>query len=1483
MRAHLVHFRRLLRHFLAAFVENDLISPAEDLHGPIAGVLAVLLVLFAAVALLFLGKYDSVQLQVHGTFLPAQFQSLAEKMAMALDDKTLLLGGAMIVMALLTVIFWDSLTLDERDRAVLAPLPLRPALVLLAKGGAIALVAGVTAVALNILPAVLFPIVVLAKVHVSLATVLRWTCAHAAAGLAGCVFVFLMLSSLRGLAGLVLSNRVSRRLLPIVQFVAILALLSLLLALPLLAAQTRSAVEAGSAFLAFYPPLWFLGIEEVLIGRTETIFTNLARYGLTGLAASVFAACAVHVAALAVRSHPGVADAAGSGRITRGLLRRLASLVAPDGRARASFLMTAYTLARSRSHRVYLAGALGIGFAVAGATIGAAYGNLHIGRTTFDLTSMALAAQLNLIFFLVVGIRMSAAIPADLDAGWVFRFHATPALERHLAGTRAAIFCLTVAPILLVLAPVHAWLWGWYAAAVHLAFGVVAALGLLEVVFTGCTKLPFVSALTPGRMPVSLRFPLYVFDYLLFVYVTPALEQVLIRRSGMFYAWIALFVVVVVRFVSSQRARLRLTQMPVFEGQENEFQRLGLENFLGTSTIPVSGTAGSQAAHGCSDAFASRALFSSLAYGHRSSVDLHASHVTWDAILRRATLVWTGFADNFRADVVRAARRLRANPGFTLFSVVTLALGIGATIGIYSVLYSTLLKPLDVRGRDRLVNLYHSNPFGRGSRPNVSFSLPDFEDLRKTQTVFSAVAGHAPFAQVVVAGGTGERALGEAVIGDYFPALGIQPAAGRLLQPADDRPGAPRVTVIADRFWRRRFHGSSDAIGATIRMSGHDFQIVGVAPASFHGLELPNLAPTAVWIPVSAASAIGVRIGDDREERWLLAIGRLASGRTVEQASAEIALIGHRLDEAYPIGQGLPSNLRSPYAVRRAWMAVPAARRLVNERSDWIVVRLVRLTMVAVCLVLLVACTNIANLALARGSARQREFAVRRALGASRWQVIREQLVESAIVGALGALTAIAAARALMIYHVSATVRLGPWVSVDIAPTLDLRVTCVALAAAVLAVCVFGVIPALRLTTMDVAAATAGHSHAGLTPKWTGRRLLIASQVAISVALVAIAGLCVRQFAQVASRDTGLDLDRLALVRFDFDIQGWPEARARRALDRLLGELDRQDGIDAIALASGLPVARPATAVANLATTADPFNEPAYRGQRVTMLAVTPPAFKVFGVPIARGRSFDDRDDAGSQRVAVLSELAARDLFGTTDVVGRQILSRTRPWEQRADSVRTLTIVGVAADTDSGELGQRTEGVAYVPFAQQYDPSVAIIARTSLDPARALAAIQALASRMEPELGVIDAGTGNTIGGVENVAFEIMWALTGTLGLLALVLAMTGLYGVLSYAVAQRTQEMGVRVALGASASHIMRLVIADGVRPVVEGLVVGFVIADLVQMAMRPAFVKPLPAIDSTLLLVVPLPFLAAALLASYLPSRRAARVDPGVTLRQT
>ena len=561
----------LTRHFFRRVLDNDLVSPGEDLHAPLAAILAVLMTVVGGVSAILILKYNRPT--------PIPFD---ERLAMALDDKVLLLGCAMVVMALVTLLVWDSLSLDRRDVAVLGALPIRSRTLLLSKTASLGGLAAALAVALSVPSAVPFTVVVLAQAPVGVLYALRSMGAQAAAVFLGCTFVFLALVSLRALACLVLPASLARRALLAVQCVFIPALFALLLVLPLLAMMTRPAIEAGSRAALAWPPLWFLGINDVLVGHDLPMLRELARLGVVALAATAALACATYLLAFRRdlerfkdRPPDGLSRTGGAGAT---LLRTTIAVLVADPLARASCAFTVITLVRSPRHRLYLVGYLGAGFALACASVAASYGRVQ--PAMLDLTPIALAVQFNLLFFLLVGVRIAATIPADLQAAWLFRFLATSALSRHLAGTRCAVVAFGVVPMLLLLAPVHALLWGWYAAAVHGAWGLGFALAMWTVLFWEFDTLPFACAATPGGSRLTNRLWLYITGYLLAVYAPAHLERALITRPELAMAWAALAVSCAATLVVRRPSRVRRDRLPNFEEPSGEVQQLGLGTLL---------------------------------------------------------------------------------------------------------------------------------------------------------------------------------------------------------------------------------------------------------------------------------------------------------------------------------------------------------------------------------------------------------------------------------------------------------------------------------------------------------------------------------------------------------------------------------------------------------------------------------------------------------------------------------------------------------------------------------------------------------------------------------------------------------------------------------------------------------------------------------------------------------------------------------------
>ena len=825
----------------------------------------------------------------------------------------------------------------------------------------------------------------------------------------------------------------------------------------------------------------------------------------------------------------------------------------------------------------------------------------------------------------------------------------------------------------------------------------------------------------------------------------------------------------------------------------------------------------------------------------------------------------------FWRDFALGARRLLATPLFLIFAVVSLALGIAVTTAVYSVLYSLLWQPLDITDPQGVMfvtaPVAGGGPFGwRGV-----MSRADFRDLTEGQSSFSDLTASTSFSQSLASDRVSEIVDGEAVTGNYFRTLGITALLGRTLQPADDT-AAARVVVISHRLWGSRFDADPQIIGRAVRLGAQSFEVVGVAPRSFAGLEHKGGPYAAVWIPARAGQAFSnnsVTDPEDRDRRQLSVLGRLSQGRTAQTAAAELAAIAERLDAGFPIHVVVQDG--GQRIVPRRW----SGALVTDPDLDALPARVDLLVLGLVALVLVVACTNLANLMLARGTMRQHEIAVRRALGASRWRLIRELSVESVIVAVLGGFVALMVTRVLLVLM---TVDLPvPRGTFSLEPRLNRPALLVTSGALLLSLLVFGLEPAVQLTRKTVAADLSGASGTVGVPRSRRQRMLIRWQVAISTCFFLIAAILARIILTEIRSDPGIALNRLALATIQFKLQGWDETRARHAIEVALDAARRGSGIESVSASSGMPFGLMMTPFAELSTP----DKPIVRGGRYEdgyVLASTPEIFRTLGVQILRGRPFDLRDDAGARPVAVVSEHGARALFGSADAVGREVLAQV--WAR--PPATTFTIIGVARDTDTDRRMSRRGATLYVPLAQHYEPNLALVARTSGDPAAAAHILQMAVRQADPDLSTGTAGPATMLLAGQFVAARVGGMLAAALGLLTLLLSMIGLYGVQSHIVARRTREVGVRMALGARDRQIERMVLREGFAPVMQGLVLGLFFGVLARLGLRALIVAPIEIFDPLAFSVIPVVLVAAAFFACYMPARRAARVDPNVALRQ-
>jgi predicted permease len=825
-------------------------------------------------------------------------------------------------------------------------------------------------------------------------------------------------------------------------------------------------------------------------------------------------------------------------------------------------------------------------------------------------------------------------------------------------------------------------------------------------------------------------------------------------------------------------------------------------------------------------------------------------------------------AERVWQDARVGVRRLGRAPLFAVFSVATIAIGIGVTTAAYSFVYDFVLRDIGVRDRGSLLSI------GQTAQYFENFSWPEYRDVADQQSAFSGVCAWTWFQTSLTGRDSSELVSAEGVSGNFFQTLGVEAERGRLIQPEDDRSDAPEVAVLSDAAWRRQFGADPAIVGAKVHAAGRLFEIIGVAAPAFHGASQLGRFPQSVWVPLAQTPGHGARPRLDlanREDRWLQLVGRLTPGHTPTEAGAQLLAIGQRLDAISPLSRQANVTRRvtaSPAFDDRRWTAAAAIPLFFFLSIP--------------ALVLLVACTNLTNLVLSRGVSRQHEFAVRRALGASRWRMVREQTADGLMIAAVGALGGVFLAKGLITF-IDGTIleTLGAWPQFRFSSRLELPVLVIVAGAALLALVTSSVLPALQLTR-GRGNMLASDTTLGAAPRWRGRSNLIALQVAVSVGLFLVTAIGVTVLQTDNHRAVSTGLDRVAMVDVPLGVQQVDDARGRAIVDRVLDEAGRSAGVEAVELTTMTSGNGIQTILAAITPPDRPFVPKANDGERVWVTTVTPGAFKMLGVSLRYGRAFDDRDSAGADRAIVINAGLAGKLFGRADAAGRQALVLVSAAFQPRSEPTLMTIVGVKEDVfTSGSRNIVNE--LYVPYAQHFERNVSFLARGGTSDIRPLVtALRTAVRRADPDLAISFAGRAEVAAQwAPLLALKMFTTGIASLATVALLLAMAGLYGVLSHVVAMRTRELGLRQALGADAGRIIRMILKDGFRPVLEGLLIGLAGAAVVRLALQPSFTTAVTAFDPVAFGLAAGPLLIAAAIACYVPAHRAAHVDPNVALR--
>lgn len=812
-----------------------------------------------------------------------------------------------------------------------------------------------------------------------------------------------------------------------------------------------------------------------------------------------------------------------------------------------------------------------------------------------------------------------------------------------------------------------------------------------------------------------------------------------------------------------------------------------------------------------------------------------------------------------RRDLGFAWRYSARRPGFLAAAVVTLAIAIGLNSAVFSVVNAVLFRPLPVAAPHRLLSVYALAPDDPLSHGLVSAA--DFSDLTRDVTGFEDLVAYTYTPLAVEDGDSSRLVLGERVTRRYFELLGIAPALGRAFA---ERPTADATpAVLAWTAWQRRYGADPTVVGRALRVNGRPVTIVGVAPRGFFGLTR-GFSPE-MWLPLDLELE---QRRADRDDRWLWVVGRIAPGGSLASARAEIATLAARLRRSFPRTHG-----------ERDFAVLPTARVRFLPGVDGALYSASLAALAGVALVLVIAASNVAHLLLARAAERRREVATRLALGARPAAIVRQLLVESLMLSALGAVPGLflawGANAALKALRLPVTLDLA----LDLA--VDLRVVAFTAAAAVASALVFGLAPALASARTDLAAALRGTAVTLRRRRWTD--VFVVAQVALSLALLLGAGLAIRSMANAFRIDPGFAGRGVVVASLGPRLQGYSTARTEELYRRLINRVRALPGVESAGLVSHLPLTFEVR-FEEIAPLDDAGSRPPPEALRRVDAATAGPGYlETLRVPLLSGRAFEERDTAGAPRVAIVNRALARRLWPGAAAVGQRIAV--------AGSDDAYEVVGVVGDGKYRTLGEPSRPFLYLAFDQGgwtrsgrsgeiSTGTETLVARVEGAPEPALAALRRTIRELDDELALSRLSTLESALGPAFALPRVAAAVSALFGVLALALAATGIYGVTAYAVSRRTRELGLRRALGARHADVLGLVLRDALRLTLAGVAVGWAGALAAGRALE-AFLYGVTAADAATWAAVSLLLVAVALAASWLPARRAARVEAWTALR--
>jgi len=819
----------------------------------------------------------------------------------------------------------------------------------------------------------------------------------------------------------------------------------------------------------------------------------------------------------------------------------------------------------------------------------------------------------------------------------------------------------------------------------------------------------------------------------------------------------------------------------------------------------------------------------------------------------------------FFQDLTFGARLLAKTPGFTVIAALSLALGIGANTTIFTLVNAVLLNPLPVEDPSQLVSVWTTDERNQGSGFGFLQTSPmNFKDLRDKNEVFSGLTAHAGI-PLNITGGTGDpqQIFGEIVTGNFLTVLGARPSLGRGFLPDEDQtPGARLVCVLGYGEWQKRFGGDPSIVGRTITLNGAPFTVVGVMPKGFKGTNV--IGAPALWVPymtyMQTTNGFFRELAEPNSRRGLVfnVTGRLKPGVTVQQAEANLKTIARQLEQAYP-------NENKGRSVT----LVPLAQATINPGFRDNIVKAGGLLMTIVGLVLLIACANVANLLLARASVRQKEIAVRLSLGAGRGRLIRQLLTEGALLaligGAAGLLLAYWAQDLLWSFR-------PPFLAadaVDLHP--DVRVLLFTLGVSVATGVLFGLAPAIQASRPDLVVELKEKTSAptGSNRLFSLRNVLVSAQVALSLVALIGAGLFLRSLQNAQRTSPGFDAEHLAVLSFDLGAQGYTEERGRQFQQRVLERVTSVPGVQATSVASVVPLFAGGFARTVFLEGQDTSDRRA--GRLVQISVVGAHYLESVGIPLMRGRALSEADQPNTPMAVVVNETMAKRFWPDENPIGKRFKFFGQDYFTQ--------VVGVAKDSKYNFIGEEPTPYLYQSATQVYQPQVSLFVKAA-QPQAVLGTVRGEVQQLDRNLPLTNVFTLN------DIFDQALWAprmgawLLAVFAGLSLLLSVIGIYGVMAYAVSQRTRELGIRMALGASRADLLRLVVLQGLRVTLMGVALG-IAASLAVTRLVASLLFNVSPTDLVTFTVVPALLAAAALGASYLPALRATRIDPMVALR--